>query len=208
MCPLFIFSPNDNLSKTMKNSFYFMWKAHFALEIFKLLYFRPRHCFRGWSEINLKVYDVINCLNKNLKQSLFRLRSMFWKIPLLVMYYLTKFNNVTQSSFWVIPKITLANLCKPIHDIINHSIFICPFESGKCGKETKKLQKFECLKNKNSFLHEIESIFYNFWRAIIWWRNKNLIKIEDTSFKVGIWVLQLPQLEYLSFSIQKSFCLQ
>ena len=24
------------------------------------------HCFRGWSKINLKVYDVINCLNKNL----------------------------------------------------------------------------------------------------------------------------------------------
>ena len=24
------------------------------------------HCFRGWWKINLKVYDVINCLNKNL----------------------------------------------------------------------------------------------------------------------------------------------
>ena len=24
------------------------------------------HCFRAWSKINLKVYDVINCLNKNL----------------------------------------------------------------------------------------------------------------------------------------------
>ena len=24
------------------------------------------HCFRGWSKINLKVYDVINCLNENL----------------------------------------------------------------------------------------------------------------------------------------------
>ena len=23
------------------------------------------HCFRGWSKINLKVHDVINCLNKN-----------------------------------------------------------------------------------------------------------------------------------------------
>ena len=28
---------------------------------------------------------------------------------------------------------------KPIHDIINYSIFICPFESGKCEKEGKKL---------------------------------------------------------------------
>ena len=25
-----------------------------------------RHCFRGWSKINLKVYDVTNCQNKNL----------------------------------------------------------------------------------------------------------------------------------------------
>ena len=24
------------------------------------------HCFKDWSKINLKVYDVINCLNKNL----------------------------------------------------------------------------------------------------------------------------------------------
>ena len=24
------------------------------------------HCFRGWSKINLKVYNVINCPNKNL----------------------------------------------------------------------------------------------------------------------------------------------
>ena len=24
------------------------------------------HCIRGWLKINLKVYDVINCLNKNL----------------------------------------------------------------------------------------------------------------------------------------------
>ena len=32
---------------------------------------------------------------------------------------------------------------KPIHDIINYSTSICPFESGKCGKEEEKLQKFE-----------------------------------------------------------------
>ena len=24
------------------------------------------HCFRGWFKINLKIYDVINCLTKNL----------------------------------------------------------------------------------------------------------------------------------------------
>ena len=29
-------------------------------------FFPLEHCFRRWSKINLKGYDVINCLNKNL----------------------------------------------------------------------------------------------------------------------------------------------
>ena len=29
------------------------------------LFFSVSHCFRGWFKKNLKVYDVINCLNKN-----------------------------------------------------------------------------------------------------------------------------------------------
>ena len=62
----------------------------------------------------------------------------------------------------MIPKITSANLCKPVHDIINYSTFICPFESGKCGKEGKKIQKCEYLKNKKSFLDEIKNIFRSF----------------------------------------------
>ena len=56
------------------------------------------------------------------------------------------------SDSWVIPKITLANLCNPIHDIINYSTFICSFESRKCAKEGEKLQKFEYLENGKSFL--------------------------------------------------------
>ena len=35
------FSPNDNPLKTMKNVFYFIWKALFLLEIFKFLCFFP-----------------------------------------------------------------------------------------------------------------------------------------------------------------------
>ena len=46
--------------------------------------------------------------------------------------------NVKQS-FWVISKITSANLYKPVHDIINYSTSICLFGSGKCEKEGKKL---------------------------------------------------------------------
>ena len=101
---------------------------------------------------------------------LFRLRNKFTKISLLVIYYLTKFDGVIQSGFWVIPNITSANLCKPIHDIINYSTSICPFESGKCGKEGKKLQKFEYLENEKSFLDEIKNIFHSFSRAITWWK--------------------------------------
>ena len=57
------------------------------------------------------------------------------------------------------PKITSANLCKSIHDIINYSTSICPFESGKCGKERKKSQKFEYFENEKSFLGEIKKHF-------------------------------------------------
>ena len=42
-----------------------------------------------------------------------------------------------------------ANICKPIHGIINYPTFISPFESEKCGKEGKKLQKFDYLEMKS-----------------------------------------------------------
>ena len=97
--------------------------------------------------------------------SLFRLHNKFTKISLLVIYYLTKFDGVIQSSFWVNPNITPANLCKPIHDIINYSTSICPFVSEKCGKKEEKLQKFEYLENEKSFLNKIKNIFHSFWRT-------------------------------------------
>ena len=57
------------------------------------------------------------------------------------------------------PKTTPSNLCKPVHDIINYSTSICNFESGKSVKEEEKVQKFEYLENKKSFLDEIKNIF-------------------------------------------------
>ena len=45
------------------------------------------------------------------------------------------------------------------------------------------IEKYDYLENKKSFLDEIKSIFHILRRAIIWWKNKNLIKIVDTSFK-------------------------
>ena len=37
-----------------------------------------------------------------------------------------------------------------------------PLESGNCGKEGKKLQKLEYLKNEKNFLDEIKNIFHSF----------------------------------------------
>ena len=50
----------------------------------------------------------------------------------------------------------------------------------KRGKDGKR--KIWYLENEKSFFDEIKSIFHSFWRVIIWWKNKNLIKIADTSF--------------------------
>ena len=63
----------DTPSKTMKNVFIsskkffsFSRYSHFCISVFPS--FSPdSHCFRGWLKIKLKVYNVINCPNKNLK---------------------------------------------------------------------------------------------------------------------------------------------
>ena len=39
---------------------------------------------------------------------------------------------------------------------------MCHFVSGKCGKERKKLQKFEYLENEKNFLDEIKNTFHGF----------------------------------------------
>ena len=49
-----------------------------------------------------------------------------------------------------------------MHDIINYSTSICPFESGKSGNEREKIQKFEYLENEKGFLDEIKNIFSSF----------------------------------------------
>ena len=74
------------------------------------------------------------------------------------------------------PKIPPANLSWPTHDIINHSTSICPFQSGKCGKEEEKLQKSENLENEKSFLDEIKKHFSQFLKGYHLMKNKNLIK--------------------------------
>ena len=67
---IFIFNQMIALQKlwkmffiSSKMLFLFLRYSNFCISVFPL--FLPvSHCFRGWSDINLKVYDVIN--NKNL----------------------------------------------------------------------------------------------------------------------------------------------
>ena len=70
---------------------------------------------------------------------------------LLVIHYLTKFDDVIKSGFWVVPKIMAANLCKSICGIINYCTSICPFESGKCKKEGKNTKNWITWEQKDFF---------------------------------------------------------
>ena len=55
----------------------------------------------------------------------------------------------------MIPKITSANLCKPIHNIINYSTSILSFLIWEVWKGREKISKFKYLENEKSFLDEI-----------------------------------------------------
>ena len=68
---------------------------------------------------------------------------------------------------------------------------ICPFESGKCGKEGKKEQKFEYLENKRNFLDEIIFFFSVFEGLSFGKKNKSLIKnhAHGRHLKVSFWHL-------------------
>ena len=66
----FHFSPNDSPSKTMffissKKLCLFSRYSNFFIFVFPS-FFPCQPLLRGWLKKNLKVYDVINCLNKNL----------------------------------------------------------------------------------------------------------------------------------------------
>ena len=69
---IFIFHQMIAFQK-LKNVFLFHLKNPFCsrdIQIFIFpsfpLFLPVSHCFRVWSKINPKVYDIINCLNKNL----------------------------------------------------------------------------------------------------------------------------------------------
>ena len=63
----------------------------------------------------------------------------------------------------VIPKITSSDSCKPIHDIINYSTFICPLGSGKGREKTTEIwisweRKQLFIWNKRTFFVAFEGL--------------------------------------------------
>ena len=56
-------------------------------------------------------------------------------------YQKQKGSGTSDHGFWLILNIKSANLCKTIYDIINYSTSICPFASGKCGKDGRKIKE-------------------------------------------------------------------
>ena len=63
-------------------------------------------------------------------------------------------------------------------------------------KGREKLQKFEYLKNEKSIFDERKSTFHGFWRPIMWWKNKHLIKNSKfRNLKFQILCYQMPKLK-------------
>ena len=89
--------------------------------------------------------------------------------------HLAIFNALFRRGFWVIPKI-IGNLSKPLHKVV---IFSLSSKPEDVGQERGKLQKFEYLKNKQSTLSEIKSIFHK----LLGLSFDKIWKIEKVSFK-------------------------
>ena len=93
---VFIFHQMIALSKlwkmffiSSKKLFLFSRYSDFCISVF-CLFLRVSHCFRGWSKINLEIYDVFNCLWKNVITYLFdilrRKKGMTLKLCPLIEY--------------------------------------------------------------------------------------------------------------------------
>ena len=67
----------QNYQFKLKSSFYFQ-DIQILVYLSSPLSSPVSHCFRGWSKIHLKAYNIINCLNKNLITHFDILRMMFF----------------------------------------------------------------------------------------------------------------------------------
>ena len=98
------------------------------------------------------------------------------KMPFLVINHLANFHDLIQSVFWIIRKIVFANLCKPVDNFTIITVSFDPFNIETVERKGKNLQKNEYLKNKKSFLGEINKIL----KCLILVKFKK----ENSSFKI------------------------
>ena len=136
-----------------------LWKI-FLLRMFKIfgfpsspLFFFVDNSFRGWSKINLKVYEAINGLNKNLRTHFvyYLEKEMYWNS---VNWYSIKWEtflwkhhaeNVHQKLFLNLFLILVNNPKRPLHtrNSFKNKIF--------CKRIIKKPEKFFFLSNPIPF---------------------------------------------------------
>ena len=148
--PFLILINNPKKPFHARNSFINFWKYILkedyqkALKKFISFFLSDQVPFNGQSYLKQKGPGTND-------QSLFRLQNEFRKVPLLVIYYLTKFDDIISSGFWVIPKITSANLCKPIHDIINIPLRFVLLSLENVEKKGKKYKNVNISRTKRAF---------------------------------------------------------
>ena len=90
-------------------------------------------------------------------------------------YQLWWYNEVVLELFQILHlQIYACQFMKWYFIIIIHKWFHfhLSFWIWKLWKGREKLQKSEYFEKEKSFLDEIKNIFHNFWRAIIWWKNR------------------------------------
>ena len=93
------------------------------------LFLPVSHCFRGWSKINVKVYDVINCLIKNLNK---RFCLIFWEGKKVWYWNVVHWQNIKSGTFlW-------KNHAENVHQKLVPDPFLILVNSPKQPKTCKK----------------------------------------------------------------------
>ena len=75
----------------------------------------------------------------------------FRKIPFFVIFHLSNFDGLIQSSFWVIPKI-IFNLCKPFYNVIIIPVLFDPLNLETVENKEEKGKTMNILRTKIIFL--------------------------------------------------------
>ena len=134
---------------------------------------------------------------------LFRLQNKFRKIPLLISYILS------DQVWWCNIKQCLSYskncICKFMQaNSWHHKLFIfhLSFWIWKLWKEREKIRKIWKSWEWKELFRWNRNTFHSFWRTIIWWKNKNLIKISDTTLSV---VCKCQHISYLQILNLQSF---